>query len=404
VIDRVKLRPKPESSSTHGISIDRALADRKLLGAALGDLSTWSTWIATVKAAYGCKLDADERVLFDAVADGRSPPTRKVRELVVVASRRSGKGRVGAALAVFEAVLIDHSAALSPGEVGVVAIVSPTLPQSAIMLDYIVGFLQASAVLAAEIKEVVGNEVRLHNGYVITCLASDYRSLRGRTVLLAILDEASFLRDELSRASDIETARAIMPGLHTTGGMMVVLSSPYRRAGLVFQRHRDFYGRDNTGCLVVSGPSTIFNPTLDATEIEAAREADPEAARSEWLGEFRSDLAMFLSEELIEQAIARGRPLEMPPMKVYVIRHSPIHPAAAEITSWSPSGTGRRMAISSAMRSAAERRRSTPRPLWPNSPSCSTITDYGKSLATITLPLGCKTRSRLKASNTRFPS
>ena len=103
-------------------------------------------------------------MLFDAVADGRSPPTRKVRELVVVASRRSGKGRVGAALAVFEAVLIDHSAALSPGEVGVVAIVSPTLPQSAIMLDYIVGFLQASAVLAAEIKEVVGNEVRLHNG------------------------------------------------------------------------------------------------------------------------------------------------------------------------------------------------------------------------------------------------
>jgi hypothetical protein len=65
----------------------------------------------------------------------------------------------------------------------------------------------------------------------------------------------------------------------------------------------------------VAGPSGTFNPTLDATEIEKAREADPEAARSEWLGEFRSDLAMFLSEELIDQAVQRGRPLEIPPMK-----------------------------------------------------------------------------------------
>ncbi len=305
--------PDKESADPASIPIERALADRQLLGAAIGDLSTWQTWIATIKAAYGRPLDPAERSLFDAVAGGRSPPTRKVRELVAVCSRRSGKGRIGSALAVHEAVLVDHSAALSPGETGVVAIVSPTLAQSRVMLDYVVGYLEASPVLRAEIAKVTDDAVELRNGNVIVTLASDYRSLRGRTLLGCLLDEASFLRDELSRASDLETARAVLPGLMTTGGMLVILSSPYRRAGLVYTRHRDHFGKDSADCLVVAGPSSTFNPTLDAGEIERARESDPEAAQSEWLGQFRSDLAMFLSEELIEQAIDRSRPLELPP-------------------------------------------------------------------------------------------
>jgi hypothetical protein len=236
-MERVKLRgPEP------AVSIERALADRKLLGAALGDLSTWSIWVSVLKGAYGRRLDPAERVLFGQVAGGRSPPERRVRELVVVVSRRAGKGRIGAALAVHEAVLVDHSAKLAPGETGVVAIISPTIAQSKIMLDYTLGYLQASPVLAAEIEAVTDSEVRLRNGNVIVTLASDYRSLRGRTLLGCLLDEASFLRDELSRASDLETARAVLPGLMTTGGMLVILSSPYRRAGLVFQRHRDHFG------------------------------------------------------------------------------------------------------------------------------------------------------------------
>jgi hypothetical protein len=137
--------------------------------------------------------------------------------------------------------------------------------------------------------------------------------LRGRTLLLALLDEASFLRDELSRASDIETARAISPGLMTTGGMLVILSSPYRRAGLVFQRWRDYFGKDDDDCLVVAGPSTAFNPTLDLAEIERAGVIDPEAARSEWYGEFRSDLAALLLDADIDAAIDRDRPLELNP-------------------------------------------------------------------------------------------
>jgi hypothetical protein len=37
---------------------------------------------------------------------------------------------------------------------------------------------------------------------------------------------------------------------------------------------------------------------------------DPEGARAEWEGTFRSDLAAFLSDELIDRAIDYDRPLE----------------------------------------------------------------------------------------------
>src|ERR1700757_3634855 len=124
------------------VPIDVALHDRNLLGAALDDLSSWAAWTAVLKAAHGRPLNERERKLFAELAGGREPPARKVKEAVVVASRRRGKGRIAAALCVHAAVLTDHSARLAPGEVGVCACVSPTRAQSEILLGYAVGFLE----------------------------------------------------------------------------------------------------------------------------------------------------------------------------------------------------------------------------------------------------------------------
>jgi hypothetical protein len=298
---------------TAPIAIDAALRDKHLLGAALGDASTWSVWLAILKAAHGRPLNERERELFAEVAGGREPPTRKVKELVCVASRRSGKGRIGAALAVHSALLTDHSAVLAPGEVGVVACVSPTRAQAAILLAYSVGFLESSELLRRELADVTADEIRLKNGNVICTLASDYRSLRGRTLLLAIMDESAFLRDEQSSTPDIETARALLPGLSTTGGMLAVLSSPYRKLGLLYQRHRDHFGQNSADVLVIQAPSRLLNPTLGESVVVAAQESDAFAANSEWLGEFRADISGYLDDVTIEAAIDYGRPLELPP-------------------------------------------------------------------------------------------
>ena len=85
------------------VTIDQALRDRNLLGAALGGSTTWGVWIAVLRAAFGLPLSEEERTAFDAVAGGREPPQERVRELWCVIGRRSGKSRVAAALADFVA-------------------------------------------------------------------------------------------------------------------------------------------------------------------------------------------------------------------------------------------------------------------------------------------------------------
>jgi hypothetical protein len=66
------------------ISIDDALTDRQLLGAALEDLDSWSTWRVILKAAFGEPLTDDELSLFKTLAGGRSAPAERVSELWVV--------------------------------------------------------------------------------------------------------------------------------------------------------------------------------------------------------------------------------------------------------------------------------------------------------------------------------
>jgi hypothetical protein len=59
-------RTRPKQLSGHqSISIDAALQDKMLLGAALGSSpDTWRTWITALKAAHGQQLSPDELVVF----------------------------------------------------------------------------------------------------------------------------------------------------------------------------------------------------------------------------------------------------------------------------------------------------------------------------------------------------
>ena len=93
------------------------------------------------------------------------------------------------------------------------------------------------------------------------------------------------------------------------------LASPrvYRPAGLLFEKHRDHFGRDGDDVLSISGPTEVFNPTIDLALIDKAREEDPESAEAEWDGGFRRDIAAFLSDHDIDAAVDHDRPLELAP-------------------------------------------------------------------------------------------
>jgi hypothetical protein len=298
------------------VTISDALADKDLLGASLGDLSTWSTWLAVLKTAFGIALDADELATFKQVAGDREPPNRRVRELWAVVGRRSGKSRMAAALAVFIACLTDARSRLAPGEQGYVLVLAPSVAQAKVIFDYTLGFIEASPLLASQLDgEPTQTEIRLRGGVTIAMHPASFRTVRGRTLLACIADETAYWRDETSALPDLECYRAVMPALATVNGMWIGIGSPYRRIGLMHQKHRDHFGHDGDDVLVVAGPSRTFNPLLAQEVVDAAERDDPEAARSEWFAEFRSDLSALLSDEVIDGSIDYSRPLELPPRR-----------------------------------------------------------------------------------------
>ena len=113
---------------------------------------------------------------------------------------------------------------------------------------------------------------------------------------------------------DQETYRAVLPSLATTNGMLIGISTPYRKVGLLHQKHKDHFGVSDDEVLVVQGASTMFNPQLSEKILAAQRAADPTSAASEWDALFRSDISAFLDDAVIDHAIEYGRPLEIPPM------------------------------------------------------------------------------------------
>jgi hypothetical protein len=295
------------------IDIARALADQQLLGAALGPIDTWSTWVAVLKAAFGLDLTAEELAVFSSVAGNRAPPDRRVREFWCVIGRRSGKSRIAAALAVFIALFTKHR--LAKGERGMILVLASSVEQARVVFGYVRAFLIESPILAGEIGETTANEIRLKNGVVLAVHANSFRTIRGRTLLAAIFDEVSFWRDETSAQPDTETYTSVLPALATTNGMLIGISTPYRKLGLLYQKHRNCFGQDNPDVLVVQGATRTFNLSDDLSDavIEAQRVADPIGASSEWDAEFRLDLSAFLDEATIEACIDYDRPLELPP-------------------------------------------------------------------------------------------
>ena len=64
--------------------------------------------------------------------------------------------------------------------------------------------------------------------------------------------------------------------------------------------------------LVWQAETRTMNPTIDEGLIQRELEADPDAAKAEWLAEFRTDLQAAFSPEALEACTVKGR-VELPP-------------------------------------------------------------------------------------------
>jgi hypothetical protein len=251
-------------------------------------------------------MTGDEVDFFRSIAE-RDPPKRRVRELWCVVGRRGGKDSVASVIAAHSAALFDQGHRLRPGERALVMCLAVDRDQAKIVMNYTKSYFEDVELLKGMLgKKPTAIGFELKNSVDVVISTNSFRSVRGRPILCAILDETAFWRDETSANPDEETYKAIKPALASIPGSMIIgISSPYRKSGLLYKKFKEHYGRDGD-VLVIKAPTRTLNPLIDQSIIDEAMAEDPAAARAEWMAEFRDDIAGFADISLIEAAVEFG--------------------------------------------------------------------------------------------------
>jgi hypothetical protein len=294
------------------ITMREALRRSEYFGDVLAGES-WANWRILLIAIAGEALDEAEAVTFKALSGRAGAPTEAAREFWAIIGRRGGKSRAAAVLAAWLAACKDYRHVLAPGERGQLQVLSATRDQAGNLFNFVSGIFEASRALCGLVESKTADTLCLKCHIDIVVRPASFRSTRGSTCVGVLCDEISFWHSDDSSNPDTEILRALRPSLMTTGGPLVAISSPYARRGELWKAYRKHYLKDDSRVLVVQAASAVMNPGLDRSFIDAQYEDDPIAAAAEYGANFRSDIAEFVSMDVLEACTADGV-FEIPPI------------------------------------------------------------------------------------------
>jgi hypothetical protein len=267
-----------------------------------GDFSRWRAFCAALRAEPMSQAELD---LYRQCTGRTNPPQKPFTEAFAVVGRRGGKSRIAAALACYFACHVQWPR--TPGETLRVLVVALSKDQAALTLGYAEALLRSRPALARLIRSVGSDTIDLVSGIQVTCVANNFRSIRGPTVIAAIFEELAYWYDENSANPDKEVLRAVKPSMLTVpGSVLLGISSPYAKRGLLYEKHRVHHGRDDSRVLVWQAPTETMNPRVDPAIIELEYAEDPTGAAAEYGAQFRDDIAQFVNPDTVWACVERG--------------------------------------------------------------------------------------------------
>ena len=295
------------------MNIIETMRDPNLFQGFFRDLASWASWIVVLKAIFALPMEDAELELYRRHTGRKDPPKGQAREGWLIVGRRGGKSRIAALVAVFLACFRDYADILSSGERGTVMVLAADRKQARTVLRYIVAFLKGIPMLASLIERETAEGIDLSNGISIEIHTASFRSVRGFTVVAAVIDEIAFFRSEESANPDTEIVAALRPAMSTVpGALLLGISSPYARRGVLWEMYQAHYGQEDDGILVWQADTLSMNPAVPKAIIEKAYEEDDAAAAAEYGAEFRRDLEAFVPRETVEACVTQGCH-ELPP-------------------------------------------------------------------------------------------
>jgi hypothetical protein len=294
------------------VTIIEAIHDPQLFRPLFKNLDTWTSWLCILRAIFGLPMDEADLLLCRELTGRQDPPLQQVQECWFAKGRRGGGSFILAVIAAYLGTFRDYRPFLAPGERGIIMILATDRRQARVIMRYLTAIVNTVGLLRAMIVHQDNESIDLDNGVTIEIHTGSYRTIRGYTVVAALLDEVAYWRSEESANPDGEIVAALRPSMCTIpNSLLIGIGSPYRKNGVLFEAWKRHYGHDSD-VLAIQASSQQMNPTIPQSVIDRAMEADPVAARSEWFAQFRDDIGSFLDSDAIERSIEVGR-LERPP-------------------------------------------------------------------------------------------
>ncbi len=203
------------------------------------------------------------------------------RRIVCCWGRQTGKTKT-------TAVKVVHFGFVNEGST--VLIVSAGLRQSRHLLEMASGLLDSSPVALSGVESRTQTVIELRNGSRIVALPCSEDRIRGYTADMIVCDEAAFMPEGV-------ILRVLFPMLSTTGGGIVLLSTPWGRDHVFY---RAFHNPEYSVFHVSAEDSPIVSRELIE---EQRRELSEEAFRMEWLAEFAEPATTFFPQDLIRGCV-----------------------------------------------------------------------------------------------------
>ncbi len=121
----------------------------------------------------------------------------------------------------------DWKPYLAPGERGTVMVIATDRRQARVIMRYAEALLEGVPMLARLITRKTADAVDLSNGVTLEVHTCSFRTVRGYTIVAALLDELAFWRTDDSANPDTEILNALRPAMATVpGAMLLAASSP----------------------------------------------------------------------------------------------------------------------------------------------------------------------------------
>jgi hypothetical protein len=283
------------------MNILQAMNDENLFGPWFKQ-KTWDAWRVYLSALFALPMNEKQLAIYREHTGRSDLPQAQASESFLICGRRSGKSLISALIAVFLAAFRDYSAYLAPGEIGTLMIVASDRKQARVILNYVNAFFERVPMLAKLVASRTQESITLTTAVRVEIHTSSFKSVRGYSICGCVLDELSFFESGDAASPDTEIVNALRPAMSTIpNALLLGVSSPYARRGLLWQMFKAHYGQTNADALVWRAPTRDMNPTVSPLVIAAAYVRDGASAAAEFGAEFRTDIAGFITEDVLER-------------------------------------------------------------------------------------------------------